>query len=329
MIKDEWWKKGYVDEPLPEGVDLPKAIRALCKEKNAIILAHYYTQGPVQEVADFIGDSLALAQKAAHTTADIIVMCGVHFMGETNKILCPDKKVIIPDLGATCSLAESCPAKEFADFLKVHPGYKVVSYVNTTAATKAVTDVVVTSGNARQIVESFPKEEKIIFGPDKNLGNYINAITGRKMLLWDGACHVHSQFSVEGIINLKQQHPDAIVLVHPECKAPVIALADVVGSTAKLIKEAEKSDAKEFIVATEWGILHELTKRCPDKTFIPAPPDDNKTCGCSECNFMKLNTLEKIYNCLKNESPEIIVDKETADKAVVPIRRMLEISKKL
>src|SRR5574344_903192 len=328
MIKDEWWKKGYVDEPLPEGVDLPKAIRALCKEKNAIILAHYYTQGPVQEVADFIGDSLALAQKAAHTTADIIVMCGVHFMGETNKILCPDKKVIIPDLGATCSLAESCPAKEFADFLKVHPGYKVVSYVNTTAATKAVTDVVVTSGNARQVVESFPKEEKIIFGPDKNLGNYINSITGRQMLLWDGACHVHEQFSVEKIVDIKNKYPDAVVLAHPECKSVVLKIADVGGSTAALLKYALKSDKKNFIVATESGILHEMQKKCPEKNFIPAPPNDS-TCACNECSFMRLNTMEKLYNCLKYEFPEIEVDSEVAKKAVLPIKRMLDISEKL
>lgn len=328
MIKEEWLKKGYVDEPLPEGVDLPKAIRALCKEKNAIILAHYYTQGPVQEVADFIGDSLALAQKAAHTTADIIVMCGVHFMGETNKILCPDKKVIIPDLGATCSLAESCPAKEFADFLKVHPGYKVVSYVNTTAATKAVTDVVVTSGNARQIVESFPKEEKIIFGPDKNLGNYINAITGRKMLLWDGACHVHEKFSVERILEVRKAHPGAKILAHPECKGPVLKLADVVGSTAALLKYAVASTDKEFIVATESGILHEMQKRCPQKTFIPAPPDDS-TCACNECEYMKLVTLEKLYNCLKYEWPTIEVDSALVAKALKPIERMLEISEKL
>lgn len=309
--------------------ELIAGINTLRQEKGALILAHYYTTGDIQDIADYVGDSLALARKAAETDAKLIVMCGVHFMGETAKILCYDRKVLVPDMQAGCSLADSCPADAFKEFVEAHPDHKVLSYVNTTAAVKALTDVVVTSGNAVQIVESFPKDEKLIFGPDKNLGNYINSLTGRSMLLWDGACHVHAQFSVEGIIALKKEHPDALVLVHPECKAPVVALADVVGSTAKLIKEATKSEKKEFIVATEWGILHELTKRCPDKTFIPAPPDDNKTCGCNECNFMKLNTLEKIYNCLKEEKPEIIVDKETADKAVVPIRRMLEISKKL
>lgn len=310
-----------------EKEELIQGIARLRKEKDALILAHYYQTGDIQDIADYVGDSLALARKAAQTNARIIVMCGVHFMGETAKILCYDRKVLVPDMNAGCSLADSCPADSFKTFVEAHPGYKVLSYVNTTAAVKALTDVVVTSGNAIQIVESFPKDEKIIFGPDKNLGNYINAVTGRSMLLWDGACHVHSQFSIEGIVDLKKQYPQALVLVHPECKAPVIALADIVGSTAKLIKEAEKSEAKEFIVATEWGILHELTKRCPSKTFIPAPPDDNRTCGCSECNFMKLNTIEKVYNCLLNETPEIQVDKEIAEKAIVPIRRMLEISK--
>lgn len=310
-----------------EKEELIQGIARLRKEKDALILAHYYQTGDIQDIADYVGDSLALARKAAQTNARIIVMCGVHFMGETAKILCYDRKVLVPDMNAGCSLADSCPADSFKTFVEAHPGYKVLSYVNTTAAVKALTDVVVTSGNAIQIVESFPKDEKIIFGPDKNLGNYINAVTGRSMLLWDGACHVHSQFSIEGIVDLKKQYPQALVLVHPECKAPVIALADIVGSTAKLIKEAEKSEAKEFIVATEWGILHELTKRCPNKTFIPAPPDDNQTCGCSECNFMKLNTIEKVYNCLLNETPEIQVDKEIAEKAIVPIRRMLEISK--
>jgi quinolinate synthetase complex, A subunit len=272
-----------------EKEELIQGIARLRKEKDALILAHYYQTADIQDIADYVGDSLALARKAAQTDARIIVMCGVHFMGETAKILCYDRKVLVPDMNAGCSLADSCPADSFKAFVEAHPGYKVLSYVNTTAAVKALTDVVVTSGNAIQIVESFPKEEKIIFGPDKNLGNYINSVTGRSMLLWDGACHVHAQFSIEGIVNLKKQYPQALVLVHPECKAPVIALADIVGSTAKLIKEAEKSEAKEFIVATEWGILHELTKRCPNKTFIPAPPDDNQTCGCSECNFMANN----------------------------------------
>lgn len=305
---------------------LKQAIRELAKEKNAILLAHYYTEGDVQDIADFVGDSLALAQKAATTTADIIVMCGVHFMGETCKILCPGKTVLVPDATATCSLAESCPADKFADFVHAHPGHTVISYVNTSAATKAVTDVVVTSSNARQIVESFPKDAKIIFGPDRNLGSYINAITGRQMLLWDGACHVHERFSVEKIIALKQQHPGAKVLAHPECRGAVLRLADVVGSTAALLKYAVESTEREFLVATESGILHEMKKKCPDKTFIPVPPDE-PGCACNECSYMRLNTLEKVYACLRDGQPEIQVSADIAEKAVKPIQRMLEMSK--
>ncbi len=308
--------------------ELIKAISELKKEKNAIILGHYYQKGEIQDIADYVGDSLALAQWAAKTEADIIVMCGVHFMGETAKVLCPDKKVLVPDMNAGCSLADSCPADQFAQFVKEHPGYTVISYVNTTAAVKAVTDVVVTSTNAKQIVESFPKDEKIIFGPDRNLGNYINSVTNRQMLLWNGACHVHEQFSVEKILELKAQYPDAVVLAHPECKGAVLKLADVVGSTAALLKYAVNSSEQRFIVATESGILHEMQKKCPEKTFIPAPPNDS-TCACNECSFMRLNTLEKLYDCLKNESPEILVDPEIAEKAVKPIKRMLEISAKL
>lgn len=328
MIKKEWLEKGFIDEPIPENIDVRAEIKRLCKEKNAVIMAHYYTEGDIQDIADFVGDSLALAQKAAQTTADIIVMCGVHFMGETNKILCPDKKVLVPDLNATCSLAESCPADAFGKFVKDHPGHTVISYVNTTAATKAVTDVVVTSGNARQIVESFPKDAKLIFGPDKNLGGYINSITGRNMLLWDGACHVHEKFSVEKILELKRTYPHALILVHPECKGPVVKLADKVGSTAALLKFARESTAKEFIVATESGILHEMQKSCPEKTFIQAPPNDS-TCACNECNYMKLITLTKLYNCLKYEWPVVEVDPEIAAQAVKPIQKMLEISAKL
>ena len=308
--------------------ELIKAINELKKNKNAVILGHYYQKGEIQDIADFVGDSLALAQWAAKTKADIIVMCGVHFMGETAKILCPNKKVLVPDMNAGCSLADSCPADQFTQFVHEHPDHTVISYVNTTAAVKAVTDVVVTSTNARQIVESFPQDEKIIFGPDRNLGNYINSITGRKMLLWDGACHVHEQFSVEKIIELKTKYPDAVVLAHPECKSVVLKLADVVGSTAALLKHAVNSDKQQFIVATESGILHEMQKKCPDKTFIPAPPNDS-TCSCNECSFMRLNTLEKLYDCLKNESPEILVDPEIAEKAVKPIQKMLEISARL
>jgi len=328
MNKEKWLIKGFADEPVDKSIDLKKAINELKKEKNAVILGHYYQQGEIQDIADFVGDSLALAQWAAKTTADIIVLCGVHFMGETAKILCPDKKVLVPDLNAGCSLADSCPADDFARFVNEHPGYTVISYVNTTAAVKAVTDVVVTSTNAKQIVESFSKDEKIIFGPDRNLGNYINSITNRNMLLWDGACHVHEQFSVEKIVELKAQYPDAVVLAHPECKSVVLKLADFVGSTAALLKHAVQSDAQRFIVATESGILHEMQKKCPQKTFIPAPPNDS-TCACNECSFMRLNTMEKLYNCLKYEFPEIEVDSEVAKKAVLPIKRMLDISEKL
>ncbi|HJH46638.1 quinolinate synthase NadA [Bacteroides fragilis] len=328
MNREEWVNKGFVDEPVDKSIDLKAAINELKKEKNAVILGHYYQKGEIQDIADYIGDSLALAQIAAKTDADILVMCGVHFMGETAKVLCPEKKVLVPDLNAGCSLADSCPADKFAAFVKEHPGYTVISYVNTTAAVKAVTDVVVTSTNAKQIVESFPKDEKIIFGPDRNLGNYINSITGREMLLWDGACHVHEQFSVEKIVELKAQYPDAVILAHPECKSVVLKLADVVGSTAALLKYAVNSDKQRFIVATEAGIIHEMQKKCPQKTFIPAPPNDS-TCGCNECNFMRLNTLEKLYNCLKYEFPEVTVDPEVAKEAVKPIKRMLEISEKL
>lgn len=343
-MNPSWIEKGYVCEPIPEGLDLKAEIRRLAEEKNAVILAHYYTEGVLQDLADFVGDSLALAQKAATTTADIIVMCGVHFMGETCKILCPDKTVICPDINATCSLAESCPADRFEAFVKAHPDHKVISYVNTTAATKAWTDVVVTSSNAKQIVESFPKDEKIIFGPDRNLGAYINTITGREMLLWDGACHVHERFSLEKLLALKAEHPDAKVLVHPECKGAIAKVADVVGSTAALLKYAVKSDAQTFLVVTESGILHEMQRQAPEKTFIPVPPEDSleseacsldgahtqmKCCACNECNYMRLLTLEKVYNSLVHEWPTIDVPAEIRERAVLPIQRMLEISAKL
>ena len=329
MIVDNKWKKlGYIDEPIPANIEIKAEIKRMCKEKNAVIMAHYYTEGEIQDIADFIGDSLALAQKAAKTDADIIVMCGVHFMGETNKILCPDKVVLVPDLNATCSLAESCPAEAFEAFVKAHPDHTVISYVNTTAATKALTDVVVTSSNAKQIVESFPEDEKIIFGPDQNLGNYINSITGRSMLLWNGACHVHEKFSLEKIIQLKAEYPKAKILVHPECKGPIVKIADKVGSTAALLKFSISDESTEFIVATESGILHEMQKACPQKTFIPAPPEDS-TCACNECNYMKLITMKKLYNCLKYEWPTVEVDKKIAKKAIRPINKMLEISEKL
>jgi len=320
--------QSYMNMPIPESIDLKKEIDKLRKEKNAVILAHYYQTGDIQDIADFVGDSLALAQWAAKTKADIIVLCGVHFMGETAKILCPDKKVLVPDLEAGCSLADSCPADKFEFFVKQHPGYTVISYVNTTAAVKAVTDIVVTSTNAKQIVESFPENENIIFGPDRNLGNYINSITGRNMLLWDGACHVHEQFSLEKILELKAKYPEAEIITHPECKQPIIQVSDFVGSTAALLKHTIKSDNKQFIVATESGVIHEMQKQSPNKEFIPAPPNDS-TCACNECNFMRLNTMEKLYNCLKYENPEVTVDDSIQKKAIKPIIRMLEVSEKL
>ena len=305
--------------------ELISEINRLKKEKNAVIMAHYYQMGDIQDIADVIGDSLALAQQAAKTDADIIVLCGVHFMGETAKILSPQKKVLVPDLEAGCSLADSCPADAFEAFTKAHPDHTVISYVNTTAAVKALTDVVVTSTNAKKIVDQFPKDAKLIFGPDRNLGNYINSVTGRDMLLWDGACHVHEQFSVEKLVKLKAEHPEAEVLAHPECKRPLLLMADFIGSTQALLNYTINSDKKSFLVATESGIIHEMQKKNPDKEFIPVPPNDS-TCACNECNFMRLNTLEKLYNCLLNESPEILVDEEVRVKAVKPILRMLEMS---
>ncbi|MBR1712270.1 MAG: quinolinate synthase NadA [Alloprevotella sp.] len=312
-------------------MNLSEEIRRLAREKEAVILAHYYTEGAVQDVADFVGDSLGLAQQAAKTDARIIVMCGVHFMAETCKILCPGKKVLIPDPAASCSLAESCPAEEFAAFVRAHPDHKVVSYVNTSAAVKAVTDVVVTSTNARQIVDSFPKDQPLIFGPDRNLGSYLNDLTGRQMLLWDGACHVHERFSVTKILELKAAYPNAKVLAHPECKAPVLQMADVVGSTAKLLKHAVHSEETEFIVVTESGILHEMKKQAPGKTFIPVPPEVSGEvgCACNECAYMRLNTLDKLHRCLLEETPEVDVPAEVRRKALRPIKRMLDISARL
>ena len=306
-------------------VSLTEEIKRLKKERDAAIMAHYYTDGEIQDLADVVGDSLALAQVARTLPNKVIVLCGVHFMGETTKILCPDKTVLVPDMEAGCSLADSCPADEFEKFVKEHPDHTVVSYVNTSAAVKALTDVVVTSSNALKIVKALPEDAKIIFGPDRNLGNYISSETGRKMLIWDGACHVHEQFSLEGIIRLKKEHPRAKVLVHPECKQAVVLLADKVGSTAALLNYAKESPAREFIVATESGILHEMRRLCPDKTFIPAPPSDS-TCGCNDCAFMKLITMEKLYNTLRYELPEIHIDPAIADRARRPIDRMLELS---
>lgn len=306
--------------------ELISEIKRLRREKNAVIMAHYYQIGDIQDIADMVGDSLALAQYAAKTEADIIVLCGVHFMGETAKILSPQKKVLVPDIEAGCSLADSCPADEFELFVKAHPDHTVVSYVNTTAAVKALTDIVVTSTNAKKIIDSLPVDAKIIFAPDRNLGNYINSVTGRNMLLWDGACHVHEQFSVESLVELKKTHPKAKVLAHPECKNVVLMLADFVGSTQALLNYATNSQDTEFLVATESGIIHQMQKQNPNKVFIPIPPVDS-TCGCNDCKYMRLNSLEKLYLCLKTEQPEILVDEALRVKAVKPIERMLELSK--
>ena len=307
---------------------MKEKIRQLCKEKNAVIFAHYYTRPEIQEIADFIGDSLALAQQATRVQADILVMCGVHFMGETMKILCPDKKVLIPDMSAGCSLADSCKAEDLAVFKAQHPDHMVISYVNTSADVKALTDVVVTSSNAKKIIDQLPQDAKIIFGPDYNLGSYINSVTGRNMLLWNGACHVHSRFSLEALLQLKKENPGVEVLAHPECKAPILAQSDVIGSTKALLEHTIKSPAKRFIIATESGILFEMQRACPDKEFIPVPPEmtEGVGCSCNECEYMRMNTLEKVYACLLNESPEMQVPKETAEKAISSIQRMLEMS---
>ena len=329
MNKD-WENKGYVDEKVDKLLDLKAEIRKMCKEKDAIILAHYYTVGDVQDVADFVGDSLALARKAAETDAKVMVMCGVHFMAETCKLLSPDKTVLCPDLNAGCSLADSCKAEDLKKFKDEHPGYKVISYVNTTAAVKALTDVVVTSGNAKKVVDRLPEGDNYIFGPDYNLGSYINEVTGRKMLLWNGGCHVHERFSVDAIAQLKKEHPEAVVMAHLECKGPVLALADVVGSTATMLEYAKANPKKEFIVATEAGILHEMQRSCPDAIFYPVPPEISEGglgCSCNECQYMKMNTLEKIYNTLKYGRPEVNVDADIAKEAVKPIIKMLELSK--
>lgn len=311
-------------------MDIVNEIRRLCTEKNAIIMAHYYQRPEIQDVADFIGDSLALAQQAAKTDADIIVMCGVHFMAETAKILCPDKKVLIPEPKAGCSLADSCRAEDLQVWKEQHLDYQVVSYVNTSAAVKALTDVVVTSSNALKIVNQLPADAKILFGPDQNLGNYINSLTGRHMELWQGACHVHSRFSVEALLQLKQQHPNAKVLAHPECKQVILNLSDVIGSTQALLNYVRThEDERQFIIATESGILHEMRKACPDVEFLPVPPEvtEGVGCSCNECEYMRMNTLEKLYTCLRDGSNEVFVPQDIAAKAVLPIRKMLEMSK--
>jgi len=318
--------KGYLEKEIDPTLDLFEEINHLKKEKNAVILAHYYQDADIQDIADFIGDSLGLAQQAEKTKADIILFAGVHFMAETAKILNPSKKVLIPDLKAGCSLADSCPPDKFAAFKAQHPDHIVLTYINCTADIKALSDVIVTSTNAVQIVESYPKEQKIIFAPDKNLGAYINKVTGRNMLLWDGSCMVHEIFSLEKITKLKYQHPNALLLSHPECEAALLDISDFIGSTTAILNYSKKSEANEFIVATETGIIHQMQKASPDKTFIPAPP--NNTCACNDCPHMKLNTLEKIYVALKYGQPEIFMDKDLIEKAKLPISKMLELSAK-
>ena len=319
-------EKGFIDEFVDDNMNLVEEINRLKKEKNAVILSHFYVDGQLQDIADHVGDSLALSQAAAETTAGIIVFVGVHFMAETAKIINPAKKVILPDLKAGCSLADSAPAGKFAEFKAQYPDHKVISYINCTAELKTMSDIICTSANAVKIVESFPCHQKLIFAPDKNLGNYINSITGREMVLWDGACMVHEQFSVEKIIGLMNLHPDAELIAHPECEKPVLVLARYIGSTTALLKYVKRNFSKKYIVATESGIFHQMKKACPEKIFIPAPSIDS-TCGCNDCSFMKLNSLRKLYIALKYELPEIILPAEVIEKAREPIMRMLEISK--
>ena len=324
--KETLLDKGFLDIETPNKIDYVEEINKLRKDKNAIILAHYYQEDAIQDIADFVGDSLALAQKAAETNADIIVFAGVHFMAETAKILNPDKKVLLPDLKAGCSLADSCPPADFAAFKKQHPNHLVVSYVNTSAEIKALTDIVCTSSNAEKIIESIPKDQPIIFAPDKNLGSWLIKKTGRDLLLWDGACMVHEAFSIEKILNLYAENPDAEIIAHPESQDHLLRVAKYVGSTSGLLNYVKNSNAKKFIVATEVGILHKMRQEAPDKILIPAPVDDDN-CNCSECFYMKMNTMKKLYLCLKHELPFVEVDSELSKKALVPIERMLELSK--
>ncbi len=328
MYNNKLLIKGYIDKEIPAGIDAVAEINRMRKEKNAVILAHYYQEGEIQDLADFVGDSLYLSQQAAKTKADMIVFCGVHFMAETAKILSPERKVLLPDLNAGCSLADSCRAEDFEAFLKKYPDHKVISYINTTAEIKALSYIICTSSNAVKIVESFDKSEKLIFAPDRNLGNYIKSISGRDMVIWDGACHVHEEFSVERILELKKKNPEAKIIAHPECVKPVLLLADHIGSTSSLLNYAIKDDASTYIVATESGIIHQMQKERPEKKFLPAPPKDS-TCGCNDCRYMKLNTIKKLYNCMKYEMPEVIVKEELLEKAVISIRRMLDLSEKM
>lgn len=327
IYNDRVKELGFLDKEIDPSVDLFQEIEKLKKEKNAIILAHYYQDPDIQDIADYIGDSLGLSQKAAKADADIILFAGVHFMAETAKILAPEKKVLLPDLKAGCSLAESCPADEFKAFKDAHPDHLVISYVNCTADLKTMTDIVCTSTNALQIVESLPEDQKIIFAPDRNLGAYINKKTGRDMLLWDGSCMVHEIFSLDQIIDLKKEHPDSELLAHPECEDSLLQHADYIGSTTGILNYSKESEKTKFIVATEAGIIHQMQKASPNKTFIPAPP--NNSCACNDCPHMKLNTLEKVYNCLKYELPHIELEASVIEEAKKPIWKMLEISEKL
>jgi len=321
-------KNGYVNKEIKKGTNILGEIDRMRKEKNVVILAHYYQEAEIQDIADFVGDSLALSQQAEKTDADIILFAGVHFMAETAKILSPEKKVLLPDMNAGCSLADSCPPEEFKNFIDQYPDHTVISYVNTTAEIKALTDIVCTSSNAMQIVESLPENENILFAPDRNLGNYIKSVTGRDMVIWQGACHVHEEFSLERILEIKKREPDAKIIAHPECEKPVLLVAEHIGSTQSLLNYTKKDNSKKYIVATESGIIHQMQKGSPDKTFIPAPPKDS-TCACNDCNFMKLITIKKVYNCLKYEMPEINVKEDIREKAINSIKRMLEISEKL
>jgi quinolinate synthase len=318
-------RKGFLDIPVNPSLDLFAEIERLKKEKNAVLLAHYYQEADIQDAADFIGDSLGLAQEAARTKADIIVFAGVHFMAETAKILNPDKKVLLPDLNAGCSLADSAPTELFRVFREQHPDHMVISYINCTAEIKALSDIICTSSNAEKIIESLPAEQKIVFAPDKNLGAYLKKKTGRDMLLWNGACIVHEIFSVQKITSLRIRHPEAKFIAHPECEEAVLRMADFIGSTTALLKYTQSNAAKEFIVGTESGILHQMKLSSPDKVFIPAPPETN--CACNDCPYMKLNTLEKLYLCMEYETPEILMSEELIQKGRIPIDRMLEISR--
>jgi quinolinate synthase len=326
--KSELEKLGFIDLDVDKSLNLVDEINRMRKEKNAVILAHFYQEGEIQDIADFVGDSLGLSQQAAATDADIILFAGVHFMAETAKILAPNKKVLIPDLQAGCSLADSCPPEDFAAFKKKFPGHTVISYVNTTAEIKALTDIICTSTNALQIVESLPDNEKIIFAPDRNLGNYIKSVTGRDMVIWDGACHVHEEFSLERILQLKEEYPDAQIIAHPECEKQILIVSDHIGSTTSLLNYTKRDTGMTYIVATESGILHQMRKASPHKNFIPAPPKDS-TCACNDCKYMKLISMKKVYNTLKYELPEITLEQDLMDRARGSITRMLDISERL